>query len=115
MSDDKERDIIVLKIILKYCREVETVIEQFGKSYEIFRDNIAYHNSVSMSIYQVGEASNHLSEEFKNNHPDIPWSQIRGMRNLFAHQYYQMDVAAIWKTAIEDIPVLSKFCMEILK
>ena len=115
MISDKERDIIVIKIILKYCREVDTVIKQFGKSYEIFRDNLAYHNSVSMSIYQVGEISNHLSEEFKDNHPEIPWRQVRGMRNLFAHQYYEMDVAAIWKTAIEDIPVLSKFCKEILK
>ncbi len=115
MISDKERDINAIKIILKHCREVDLVMEQFGKSYEIFHDNIAYHNSVSMSIYQVGEISNHLSEEFKDNHPDIPWRQIRGMRNLFAHEYYQMDLATIWKTAIEDIPVLSNFCKEILK
>ncbi len=115
MISDKERDIIVIKIILKYCREVDIAIEQFGKSYEIFRDNVIYHNSVSMSIYQVGEISNHLSEEFKDNHPNIPWRQIRAMRNLFAHQYYQMDFDKIWDVAIDDIPVLSNFCKEILK
>lgn len=32
MSDDKERDINVIKIILRYCNEVDTLIEQFGKT-----------------------------------------------------------------------------------
>ena len=91
------------------------LIEQFGKSYEKFSDSIAYHNSVSMSIYQVGEVSNHLSDEFKENHSDIPWRQIRAMRNLFAHQYYQMNIEKIWEVAVNDIPDLAEFCEKVLK
>lgn len=115
MINDQESDINVIKIILKYCREVDIAIEQFGKSYEIFRDSVVFHNSVSMSVYQAGEYSTHLSDEFKENHPEIPWRQIRGMRNIFAHQYCEIDAATVWKTAMEDIPVLSDFCKEILK
>lgn len=37
------------------------------------------------------------------------------MRNIFAHDYFNMDIEVIWKTATKDIPVLRKFCEAQLK
>lgn len=114
MISDRERDITVLWRLLKYCRDVKMFMEQFGKSYEQFINNTAYQYSVSMAVFQAGELSNHLSDEFKENHSDIPWAEIRGMRNLFAHEYYGMDIDKIWEVAAEDIPVLAEFCEKVL-
>lgn len=114
MISDRERDITVLRRLLKYCRDVKMFMEQFGKSYEQFSENTAYQYSVSMAVFQAGELSNHLSDEFKENHSDIPWNVIRGMRNLFAHQYYEMNIEVIWKTALEDILALAEFCEKVL-
>ncbi|MDE7230890.1 MAG: DUF86 domain-containing protein [Oscillospiraceae bacterium] len=114
MISDSERDIIILRRLLKYCRDVKMLMEQFGENYKQFSDNTAYQYSVSMAVFQAGELSNHLSDEFKQNHPDIPWNVIRGMRNLFAHQYYEMNIKVIWKTALEDIPSLAEFCEKVL-
>lgn len=69
---------------------------------------------LSMAVFQAGELSNQLSDEFKQNHSDIPWTEIRGMRNLFAHEYYGMDIVKIGEVAVEDIPALAEFCEKVL-
>src|SRR5258706_12392429 len=33
----------------------------------------------------IGEATRRLSQEFRANHPDIPWQAIAGMRNKLVH------------------------------
>lgn len=114
MIKDKERDILVLDRMLKYCQDVFKLIEQFGKDFELFRENIAYRYSVSMALYQVEELSNHLSNEFKKNHSNIPWQEIRGMRNWIAHNYHEMNIKTTWKTAVEDIPKIAEFCEKVI-
>lgn len=42
----------------------------------------------------------------------MPWNQLKGMRNMFAHSYGKMDHAVIWETAISDVPALLAFCIE---
>lgn len=61
--------------------------------------------------FQIGELAGHLSEAFKEKTKnEIPWKEIRGMRNIFAHNYLEMDAERIWEVAAEDIPALKKFC-----
>ena len=66
-----------------------------------------------MEIQQIGELTKDLAEEFiKETNSKIPWAQIKGMRNRFAHGYGKMDFEKIYNTAITDIPVLHKFLDE---
>lgn len=107
MIKNDERDIIVLERMLKHCEDVKTHTDKFMNSIALFRDNIIYRCFLSMSVFQVRELSNQLSEEFKENHSDIPW---RVMRNWFAHDYFEMDNNVTWETVFEDIPTLATFC-----
>ena len=61
-----------------------------------------------MNIFQIGELSNHLSDELKESFPDIPWHNIYGIRNIIAHAYIIVDKSKIWETAENDVPVLYK-------
>ena len=47
----------------------------------------------------IGEACNNLEDNFKNTHPNIPWSQIVAMRNKLAHEYWDIDIPIVWQTA----------------
>ena len=113
--DSRMRDLDILNHIIKYCDEVEEAVEHFGKDKDAFIENVVYKNAVGMPIQTIGELTKHFSEEFISSNITIPWKEIRGMRNYFAHKYWDMDVEAIWKTVIEDIPNLKKACMEILQ
>ena len=54
----------------------------------------------------VGEAARHLSTEFCERHPAIPWGQIVGMRNRLVHAYFEIDDVQVWKALTEDLPPL---------
>ena len=61
-----------------------------------------------MCIIQIGELVCRLSDEFTSECNYIPWHAIRGMRNLHAHDYENVDLEIVWNTLIEDIPHLKE-------
>ena len=79
------RDINIIEKISDYCNQIDEAHTAFNKSYEEFKVNSIYKNAVCLCLMQIGELSKNLSEEFKNNNPDIPWKQIKGMRNIVAN------------------------------
>jgi uncharacterized protein with HEPN domain len=62
----------------------------------------------------VGEAANGVSDEFKEDHPEIPWRQVTSTRNRLIHGYFDVDLAVVWKIASEDVPVLATSLRAIL-
>jgi uncharacterized protein with HEPN domain len=54
----------------------------------------------------VGEASASMSEEFVNQHPEIPWIDIADFRNVLVHQYFRVDVDIVWFIVKQEIPKL---------
>ena len=109
-----DRDLNIISHMLKYCDEVETAHDDFSHSKEKFMNSSTYRNAVTMPILQIGELANHLSEEFKQQHKQIPWNEMRGIRNLMAHQYHSVDFEIIWDTSRADIPALREFCKDYL-
>jgi uncharacterized protein with HEPN domain len=59
----------------------------------------------------VGEAAGGVSASFRNAHPEIPWRQIIGQRNVLIHEYGEIKQERIWKVIRENIPQL----IELLK
>lgn len=104
-----------LQHIRTYCEDIESFLARFGKDYECFVTDRAYFNAVSMCILQIGELANSLSENFREaTGSKMPWKMIRGMRNLLAHTYGEVDEEIVWETAINDIPMVKAFCDEML-
>ena len=104
---------IVLKMIA-YCKEIQKTHIFFQDREEFFFDHeegYVYRNSITMPILQIGELAKNLSDEFLKNYPEIPWRQIKGMRDIFAHHYGSVDFKFVWHTSHEDIDEL----MNILK
>lgn len=44
----------------------------------------------------IGEAARALSSDLKDQHPEMPWSKIIGMRNILVHDYFGIDVDVVW-------------------
>ncbi len=54
----------------------------------------------------IGEAAGKVTEDCRQEFPQIPWASIIGMRNRLIHAYFDIDLDILWKTIIEDIPPL---------
>lgn len=63
-------------------------------------------DAVARNLEIIGEAVRQLPDGFKSTHPDIPWSQIAGMRNRIVHEYFRLDLEIIWQIVHEDLPDL---------
>ena len=57
-----------------------------------------------MCIVQIGELVSRMDEGFTSRYEDIPWKQMKGLRNIYAHDYERIDNDMIWETITEDIP-----------
>lgn len=55
----------------------------------------------------IGEAANRVSQEFRDQHTEIPWPLIIGMRNRLVHDYTRIDIATVWTTVTNDLPSLA--------
>lgn len=70
--------------------------------------------AVERMIEIVGEAARHTSEELRANYPDIPWSNIVGMRNMLVHEYFRVDKATVWDTVDHKLPAIIDWMAGIL-
>lgn len=104
------RNLTVLLHMKEYCEQIDKTFDMFGKDIEDFNCNVIFRNAISMPIFQIGELVNHLTSDYLEATQDnINWNEVRGMRNRFAHGYYDMDYSIIFDTAIKDIPVIKEF------
>lgn len=69
-------------------------------------DNRPLLNSVAMELIQAQEAANQLSDAFISEIPDLPWPQLRGLRNIIVHEYDAIDADELYRTVTVDIPHL---------
>ena len=62
----------------------------------------------------IGEASDHISGEIKAQFSEIEWNQIKGMRNIFVHEYFGIDSRLVWDIIIHDLPELKRKVIKII-
>lgn len=101
-------------IYAQHILDAISTIEKFmtNKSYESFRQDRLLQDGIIRELEIIGEASKNFSEEFKSAIPDLPWKDIAGMRDKLIHDYFSVDLEAVWKAATKDIKELKT---EILK
>ena len=109
-----DRNISVLEHIVSYCQQIEQTVERFGNSTETFQNDPIYRNAAALCILQIGELVGKLTDEFRAQHPAVPWRQIKAMRNIVAHSYGTVDPETTWEIITDDIPALKKYCETII-
>ena len=107
MRDDNERLLDIqeaLQNIFKYSIRGKYAFE----TDELIQSWIIRHLQI------IGEASSQISDAFRDNHPEIPWPKIIGMRNILVHNYFGIDTAIIWATIENELPDLKNHIEKIV-
>ncbi len=104
----KNNDIVILSKIIKYREDIDVLMKQYGSDVEKYKTDISFQYSCNMCIIQIGELVARLSDELMDANRQIPWRAIKGMRNLHAHDYENVDLDIVWHTLVSDIPELKE-------
>ena len=86
-----DRNKIILQKMLHYCEQIEGTLERFNHDKELFCSDYVFFNACNMCIIQIGELAGNISDDFREAHTEIPWKELRGLRNIYAHNYQGVD------------------------
>jgi len=93
-------------------------IEEFTQGYELeqFLQDRKTQDAVIRNLEVLGQTIKDFGiEDLKMDYPDIPWSQIAGMRNIIAHEYLGIDKVIIWETISHHIEPIKTTIEQILQ
>jgi uncharacterized protein with HEPN domain len=107
------RDQLLLEDIVAAAGTIEEFIA--GCTAETLSVNTLVRSAVVHQLTVIGEAVSRLSAEVRDRHPEIPWTDIKGLRNVVVHNYFGIDWAEVWCAASTDVPVLRSQVLEFLR
>lgn len=101
------------KEIKVYLRDIRQSIERIEKyikktSEQEFYKNYALQDAVIRRLEIIGEAAKNIPKAYKIKHPQIPWRRIAGARDIFIHQYFEVNMERVWIILKKDLKTLKK-------
>ena len=105
------------KVYLKHILdEVDFIINEIKDlSYDSFVESELYTRAFSRSIEIIGEAVKNLSQDFREEHSDIEWKKISGMRDKIIHHYFNVDYDLIWDVIKNKLPAIRVKIQKVLE
>lgn len=79
-----------------------------GFTYTTFLEDERTLDAVIRNFEIIGEASNRLPEELREQHSSVDWHRVRGFRNRIVHDYMGIDYAIVWNIITNFLPDLVK-------
>jgi uncharacterized protein with HEPN domain len=104
------------RLYLLHIKEAIEWIEEFtiaGEN-EFFEDRKTQ-DAVLRNLHTLSESTQHLSNELKEQYPEIDWRTIAAFRNVIVHDYLGVDLDQIWDIVEDDLPTLKKKISAILE
>lgn len=86
-----------------------------GIERDAFLQNETLKRAFVRSIEVIGEAVKQIPDSLRQQHPNIEWRAIAGMRDRLIHSYFGVDYELVWDVARNKAPALAKDIEPILK
>jgi len=98
----RERDFLLdiedaISRILKYTA---------GMNWDEYLSDYKTQDAVVRNLEVIGEATRNLPDEFRSQHPDIPWRDMAGTRDRLTHHYFGINQEIVWQIVEHDLPGL---------
>ena len=95
------------RIYLDHILECIGWIERFtAEGREAFFTDRKTQSAVLRELQTLAESTERLSEDFKSRHPQIPWRNISGFRNILVHDYLGIKHDRVWEIIKGDLSLL---------
>ncbi len=97
-------DASLLWDMLEAARKVRQFVA--GKTFHVYAQDEVLQAAVERKLEIIGEAARGVSDDFRRDHPEIPWRGIIGQRHFLAHEYGEVRQEKLWRVATVRISEL---------
>jgi len=99
--------------MLNAITNIEEYIGNMG--FEEFRKNKLVRDAVIRNLEVIGEAAKNIPKEIKEEHSEIKWREIAGLRDILIHKYFEVNIRILWDIIEDKLPDLKKKVTSVLK
>lgn len=83
-------------------------------TWESFAADLRTQSAVQHQLIVLGEAAKRLSPQFRDQHDEITWREVAGLRDILTHAYHRVSILRVWEIASEDVPRLQTYLYPLL-
>ena len=98
------RNKVIVEKMIHYVNKVLSYSNGFD--YSSFSENTITVEACVFNLSQLGELTTKLDKEYMAEYSDIPWNEMRGLRNKIVHDYEGVNLKLVWEIISEDLPEL---------
>ncbi len=98
--------------ILDAMEKAETILQDVD--YKTFEEDFIINFAVVRALEIVGEAAKRLPMTFRDQHPEVPWKSMAGMRDRIIHGYDKVNLQVVWDAVKYEIPRVKPLIQQIL-
>jgi uncharacterized protein with HEPN domain len=92
--------------LLDAIEQTELIASFSARGRDAFFNDLIVQSAILHRLALLGEACRGVSPELRVAHPEIPWPQIVGFRNVVIHEYFGIDLELVWEIVAEHIATL---------
>lgn len=96
-----KNDSVYINDILESITKIEKYVQNIDEDRFLKDDQIQ--DAVLRRLEIIGEATKHISNEFKKKYPVIPWKKVAGLRDILIHAYSSVNLKRIWKILDDNL------------
>lgn len=113
MSSKPRKWTFRLRHIVEAVDRIQRYVE--GMSFPQFLADSRTTDAVLRNLEIIGEAARYVPDEAVAAYPQVPWAEMRAMRNVVAHEYERVNLPTIWDTIQDDLPPLLPLLQAVLE
>lgn len=106
-------DLVYVEDMLLRIRRVLHKTE--SATWDSFESDEDLHDIAERGLSVVGEAACKVSGTFRATHPEIPWTEVTGIRHKIVHDYFEVNYTILWSVIREELPVLEGLLADALE